>query len=66
MEHVFARLKELGIDEVQRMRDSGELPTNWNPHIRDWLAMKAKSAQEKPGTPNWSDAKLRRNNMLPK
>ncbi len=46
MEHVFKRLDELGVDEVKRMRDANELPTNWNPHIRGWLAMKEKKAAE--------------------
>jgi hypothetical protein len=40
MEHIIARLEELGVAEVKRMRDANEFPTNWAYHIRDWLVSK--------------------------
>ncbi len=47
MEHIPKRLDELGVDEVKRMRDAHELPNNWLPYIRAWLAEKEK----KPDAP---------------
>ena len=50
MEHIHKRLDELGVAEVKRMHAANELPTNWAPHIREWLATHHADAQ-KPREP---------------
>lgn len=45
-EHIIKRLEELGEEQVRRLYSIAGLPSNWNPHIIEWLTSKAKKNEE--------------------